>query len=1101
MALTKVTNRMSDGASVSVKDFGAKGDGSTDDTTAIQNAINYASTHNIERVDFPDGHYIYTTLRVYHDQLLNTGYQGSNLYAGDGVDNTFDYGWYIEKASDLTVTVYGTEQTLDTDYTVSGVGEADGGTVTFLSGSIPAAPPVVAAEDIKTFEGSSDGVNGERTDYTIKGGSRILPDGSNVTVFLDDTNKNGTAYVEQTLTTDYTVTGNEVIFNTAPSSGSYIKIEVEKVISITSPNRDGRMQFVGRGRLAISDLRNYDGTNSDRLYGSILESSGGDGIILDTEQEFNTTSDARNFVCKDITLLAKNTGNLLRAEKGVGLTFDHCAIRQRDLNGSGLLIRNCWFFTMNQTYHMGASLLSTSITVDVGDSPQSVFTYTFDDTGMTADNFDVRISGERVQPQDYTVDTGANTITLDTNNVAAATTGTVVVISQRSTGVGISSQFVGSTFGNFAGLWNIDNSLVDSWNDGIQWTGGTVTNFSIRNSAIQNCSQYNFFADRGVIRNAVLDNVYFENQKIQGVSFVKVGRKEYFTSGLNQTAYTYGFTSPNADGDIEVTKLGFTEETFTATGGSNEVFTYTFTSPSKTGFIIVREEGVILEPDTYTVDLTAKTVTIDSTTASDEIKISVEEEKALTLTTDYTVNRTTKVVTLVSAPNKGDTVTIGVPDNSGSGIVRSLKMTNCFFLAGGNGTLARLIQPCIDITRIEHISIDNHYTFRSVQPFMNIDASSNGQNNVAEVRNSVWSQDQDISSLDRFYLFTGLLPNVHNLVWPGLAEGVSNNITGKMRLFSPVPNNGFINEYTDVRGTKGLSKFSFGDTEQLTGVTSPYRIGGGFNPTKTYYDFEHQESGGLAVYLPSVGSLAGSDGRVIIIRNNENSRVSPYEYLNVYYSDATPPAGILVQLRPGDTAMFVFDGKGTRAGAEAGDFVCVAKWSDGDRLLEMEDNIRFNVDGDGIDFGVTAGGGSSATLLDDYEEGTFTPTITASTTNPTITYTTQNGHYTKIGNLVTAQIKIVVDTVSGGVGNTFISGLPYTSLSQSGVTQAGVVAFASAFGANNHPRSVEVQNNSSQLIPRIATSTDANGPLGGAVDASLLAATCTINCSITYITN
>lgn len=77
----------------------------------------------------------------------------------------------------------------------------------------------------------------------------------------------------------------------------------------------------------------------------------------------------------------------------------------------------------------------------------------------------------------------------------------------------------------------------------------------------------------------------------------------------------------------------------------------------------------------------------------------------------------------------------------------------------------------------------------------------------------------------------------------------------------------------------------------------------------------------------------------------------------------------------------------------------------------------------GIQFG---GDTAAANALDDYEEGTFTPTIYGGTTAGTATYTTQNGRYTKIGNRVLFD---VVVTYSGftGVGDVRIS-MPLTSL-------------------------------------------------------------------------
>jgi hypothetical protein len=77
--------------------------------------------------------------------------------------------------------------------------------------------------------------------------------------------------------------------------------------------------------------------------------------------------------------------------------------------------------------------------------------------------------------------------------------------------------------------------------------------------------------------------------------------------------------------------------------------------------------------------------------------------------------------------------------------------------------------------------------------------------------------------------------------------------------------------------------------------------------------------------------------------------------------------------------------------------------------------------------GIYLGGTGAANLLDDYEEGTFTPTITGSTTAGTGTYSTQSGRYIRIGNKVTV-VGYIGWTAHTGVGNMRISNLPFTSL-------------------------------------------------------------------------
>lgn len=81
--------------------------------------------------------------------------------------------------------------------------------------------------------------------------------------------------------------------------------------------------------------------------------------------------------------------------------------------------------------------------------------------------------------------------------------------------------------------------------------------------------------------------------------------------------------------------------------------------------------------------------------------------------------------------------------------------------------------------------------------------------------------------------------------------------------------------------------------------------------------------------------------------------------------------------------------------------------------------------GTGIAFPATQLASSDANTLDDYEEGTFTPTIAGSTTTGVGTYGVQTGNYTKIGNMVSVRIYLQWSAHTG-TGNISIAGLPFT---------------------------------------------------------------------------
>ena len=114
--------------------------------------------------------------------------------------------------------------------------------------------------------------------------------------------------------------------------------------------------------------------------------------------------------------------------------------------------------------------------------------------------------------------------------------------------------------------------------------------------------------------------------------------------------------------------------------------------------------------------------------------------------------------------------------------------------------------------------------------------------------------------------------------------------------------------------------------------------------------------------------------------------------------------------------------------------------------------------GQGIDFSATGGptsGSDSSELLDDYEEGTFTPEYNAGSAGSAcfasgITYSSQEGHYTKVGNVVTFQLKI--DPNSSGLtaksGTLQINSLPFNCKNVQ--TNGGAFfVLTSAFGATD----------------------------------------------------
>ena len=187
--------------------------------------------------------------------------------------------------------------------------------------------------------------------------------------------------------------------------------------------------------------------------------------------------------------------------------------------------------------------------------------------------------------------------------------------------------------------------------------------------------------------------------------------------------------------------------------------------------------------------------------------------------------------------------------------------------------------------------------------------------------------------------------------------------------------------------------------------------------------------------------------------DSTNNRVgigtaSPATDLHVFKSSATDNA--LIQLQNGTASSYIGT-RGTTYGAvDAGDTYIFN--SSGNDIVLMADNAagtikfatggntesaRFNsignlafANGKGIDFSAVTGGTGTATgnVLNDYEEGTFTPTVVGTTADGTIgTYYAQSGRYTKVGRLVTVQVYLAYGGGTGATGDLAFAGLPFTT--------------------------------------------------------------------------
>ena len=117
---------------------------------------------------------------------------------------------------------------------------------------------------------------------------------------------------------------------------------------------------------------------------------------------------------------------------------------------------------------------------------------------------------------------------------------------------------------------------------------------------------------------------------------------------------------------------------------------------------------------------------------------------------------------------------------------------------------------------------------------------------------------------------------------------------------------------------------------------------------------------------------------------------------------------------------------------------CIFRPSADTIAFGINNGQRISVNQHGLLFGTDT---ASANALDDYEEGTWTPTLLGSSSNPTVSYNQTSASYIKIGQSVHLHGRILATSVSGGSGTALIGGLPFAT--SGSYRNAGTIGYIS----------------------------------------------------------
>jgi len=254
------------------------------------------------------------------------------------------------------------------------------------------------------------------------------------------------------------------------------------------------------------------------------------------------------------------------------------------------------------------------------------------------------------------------------------------------------------------------------------------------------------------------------------------------------------------------------------------------------------------------------------------------------------------------------------------------------------------------------------------------------------------------------------------------------------------------------------------------------------------YKSEAQTISGARTHTGVVGIGAANSTSVPLRIFDTGSNTATTELLRLETGSSTDDSGIKLDFRTAHTNGIIefLDG----SGSFDGNFVF--KTGTGSALATPAERLRITPNG------LAIGGTGAANTLDDYEEGTFTPTLTGASANPSsIAYNAQTGNYTKVGNVVHIDLILYPSSHSGGSGALRIAGLPFTAAQRA----TGAVQFDRIRIQADKPTTVVAAIEGTVSYVNILEMFDASNENAGNVEIDDLAGNVFILTSFSYKTS